>query len=605
MHAPSSVTALTNALVHQSALSQPLACRRHASFITKRMAFTFGILAVAPFFLAYRGAPYLSETLVFACAFAPLAAAVFVARTGRLVEAHGIAACGLVALSLTLWIGLGCDSSCAVAWLLAAQIEAVLAFEKRLTLSAGVVTSAALLGICVTAPLEGAISIQGTTLSDGLAGLALFYTLVITTGAWPSDSGLSRQDGVERETWRTMSRLLDDLVVCFDGTGSVVRASADGAAGLGVPAGDMMGRGLFERVHVADRPAFLKTIADAAHGDTPTLAEIRVRTSPRRTSDGTSSPPSYIWIAMRAGRVERGESGAAEVVAVLRDIDDARARDAEILASHALVEETTSAKDPFLANMSHELRTPLNAIIGFSDILSSRTLCPSDAEKQREYARIVHQSGQHLLSVVNAILDMSKLRSGTMAIDPERFDLIPLLDLCCDMVALKAKEGRVEIVRDYPDRLDALKGDKRVCKQILINLLSNAVKFTPEGGAVTISARPEGTALVVSVADTGIGIGATDLGRLGDPFFRARSSVNRPFEGTGLGLSVVRGLVGALGGTIAIESELGGGTCVKVCLPLECEAASRQASAKIETIARRPTPMGAPVSTDGRIKQIA
>ena len=256
--------------------------------------------------------------------------------------------------------------------------------------------------------------------------------------------------------------------------------------------------------------------------------------------------------------------------------------------------------------MSHELRTPLNAIIGFSEMLASRTLCPADAGKQREYAGIIHQSGQHLLEVVNSILDMSKIRSGTFAILAEPFDLAPLVDECCDMVKLKADQGLVRLVRDYPRDLDEIVGDKRACKQILINLLSNAVKFTPEHGEVAVSVRPDGTAILISVADSGVGIGAADLARLGDPFFQARSSRDRPFEGTGLGLSVVRGLVGLHGGTIALESEPGRGTRVSVRLPLDHRTQGpAEQSATIETIARRRTMDPAPRLPDRRIKQSA
>jgi len=165
----------------------------------------------------------------------------------------------------------------------------------------------------------------------------------------------------------------------------------------------------------------------------------------------------------------------------------------------------------------------------------------------------------------------------------------PLIDLCCDMVKLKATEGNVELVRAYPSRLEEIVGDKRACKQILINLISNAVKFTPARGRVTVSAEPEGNWLMIRVADTGIGIDAKDLARLGDPFFQAGASYDRAYEGTGLGLSVVRGLVGLHGGAIGIESEPGRGTCVSVRLPLDCRssAVKPRRSANIETIARR------------------
>ena len=589
-------------------MSPPQVCQRHATFIAKRLAITSGVLAVAPFFLAFRGAPTGAETLVFACSFAPLAAAVLVARTGWLAAAHGLAFLGLIAMSLSLWLGLGCGSGCAIAWLVTAQLEATLAGDKRLARAAGVVTGMALVGIlAVTLKGDAALS-PAAAIPGAFAGLSLAYATVIAAGSWNLVEPSRRQNNDEADAWRIVSDMLEDVVVRFDTTGTVVQVPTDCEAKLGVPSSDLMGRGLFEHVHVADRPAFLKQIADAAYGVATTATKIRLRTS--RGVNGAPTAPRYVWIEIRARHLAtagtKAAPEAAEVVAMLRDIDDAHRNEVEIIASQKSTEEAIHAKDHFLANMTHELRTPLNAIIGFSEMLASRTLRPVDADKQREYARIVHQSGQHLLSVVNAILDMSKMRSGTFSIVPEAFDIVPIIDLCCDMVALKAEEGRVQIVRDYPAQLEELVGDKRACKQILINLLSNAVKFTPEHGQVTVSARPEGNALVMSVSDTGIGIGTADLAQLGDPFFQARSSFSRPFEGTGLGLSVVRGLVGLHGGTIALESELGRGTRVNIRLPLDCRVISQKsASATIETIARRHVPDPALSRTDRRMKQIA
>jgi cell cycle sensor histidine kinase DivJ len=290
---------------------------------------------------------------------------------------------------------------------------------------------------------------------------------------------------------------------------------------------------------------------------------------------------------MRARRHARG-GAPAQVMSLLRNVTASKQAMNDIEAARQSAEAASRSRDHFLANMSHELRTPLNAIIGFSEILGNRELRPADEAKQTEYARIIHQSGQHLLAVVNSILDMAKLQSGTFSIIPETFDIGPLIESCCEIVTLKAHEGRIEILRADTRGIEPVVGDRRACKQILINLLSNAIKFTPENGRVTIAARPDGNSLVISVTDTGIGIGAADLARLGDPFFQVKSALDRPYEGTGLGLSVVRGLVGLHGGSIMIASEPGHGTAVTIRLPLDCRFAGQAdpSSAKIETIAR-------------------
>ncbi len=232
----------------------------------------------------------------------------------------------------------------------------------------------------------------------------------------------------------------------------------------------------------------------------------------------------------------------------MRDVTRAKLHEEEIDRARLEALQANAWKDRFLANVSHELRTPLNAIIGFSELLGNADLCPRDPLKQREYASIVHISGQHLLSVVNSLLDMSKIEAGSFDLLPEPFELPPLIDMCCDMVSLKAVEAGVELIRVYPAQLDELVADKRAVKQILINLLSNAIKFTPSRGRVTVGVRPQGNSLAICVADTGIGILSQDLPRLGDPFFQASDSYDRPYEGTGLGLSIVRGLVGLHGG---------------------------------------------------------
>jgi cell cycle sensor histidine kinase DivJ len=219
-------------------------------------------------------------------------------------------------------------------------------------------------------------------------------------------------------------------------------------------------------------------------------------------------------------------------------------------------------------------------------LLGDPQLGPPDPEKQREYARIIYRSGRHLLALVDSILDLSKIQSGCLGIEVEPFAVAPMIDLCCDMVKLDARNNGVELLRAYPAILEKVTGDRRVFTQILVNLLSNAIKFTPANGSVIISVRPEASSLLILVADTGIGIAACDLARLGDPFFQAKALPDRQNNGTGLGFSIVCGLVGLQGGTIMVASELGKGTSVHVRLPLDCRVVAKAGNrAKIETIA--------------------
>ncbi len=284
----------------------------------------------------------------------------------------------------------------------------------------------------------------------------------------------------------------------------------------------------------------------------------------------------FVWVEMRCRPLDRDTGKRAsecEVVAVLRDVSERKAQERAVEIARAESERANAAKSRFLATMSHELRTPLNAIIGFSEMLTNETL-NFDAARRTEYARLINKSGRHLLSVVNGILDMSKMETGNFEITPEPFEPAPAITSCCDLLALKARDAGVEIRTRIDADLPELVADRRAVSQILINLISNAIKFTPRGGAVTVAAEREGTNLAVSVEDTGVGIGEDDLPRIGEAFFQARASYDRRHDGSGLGLSIVKGLVRLHGGDMDIRSRLGVGTRVTVRLPVDGSGAS-------------------------------
>jgi cell cycle sensor histidine kinase DivJ len=211
-----------------------------------------------------------------------------------------------------------------------------------------------------------------------------------------------------------------------------------------------------------------------------------------------------------------------------------------------------------------------------------------DGPRRQEYAKLINDSGNHLLTVVNGILDMSKLETGDFELSPEPFGPAQVIGNCCDLLALKARENGIELSRRLPDSLPELIADKRSFKQILLNLISNAVKFTERGGRVTVGATAGISEIVVTVEDTGVGISAEDLPKIGRPFFQARGTYDRRHDGTGLGLSIVRGLVDLHGGSFEIASEVGKGTCFTARLPWNCETArpaakqSAQAPSNIE-----------------------
>jgi signal transduction histidine kinase len=229
-------------------------------------------------------------------------------------------------------------------------------------------------------------------------------------------------------------------------------------------------------------------------------------------------------------------------------------------------------KSEFLANMSHELRTPLNAIIGFSEVLTEQMFGAVN-DKQMEYLRDIHSSGQHLLTLINDVLDLSKIEAGRMELDLSCFDLGLLLENALILVRERAQRNGLSLSLEVGEGLNEWVADARKVKQVVVNLLSNAVKFTPAGGSVRLGARRvEGAAgpamAEVSVADTGVGIAPEDHALVFDEFRQAGNDYLRKAEGTGLGLPLARRFVELHGGTLGVESRLGEGATFTFVLPL-------------------------------------
>ena len=230
-------------------------------------------------------------------------------------------------------------------------------------------------------------------------------------------------------------------------------------------------------------------------------------------------------------------------------------------------ETANRAKSEFLANMSHELRTPLNAIIGFSELIERDLLGPS---KLGDYAQDIREAGQHLLSVINDILDLAKIESGQLDLREGSCSMSDCIALSVKLVANQARQANVALVWEPETALPEIFGDEKKLRQILINLLSNAVKFTRAGGTVEIGANHDAeNGLIIFVRDTGIGISEADLAHVFEPFSQADSSHSREFGGTGLGLALSKAMTEMHGGTIGIESKLGVGTTVTLQFPPE------------------------------------
>jgi signal transduction histidine kinase len=234
---------------------------------------------------------------------------------------------------------------------------------------------------------------------------------------------------------------------------------------------------------------------------------------------------------------------------------------------HAMAANKT--KSEFLANMSHELRTPLNAIIGFSEVMREQMFGPLGDPHYRDYSRLIHNAGEHLLGLINDVLDMSKIEAGKLDLRPERFDLRSAIEECIELMRERAEAAKLQLIVDAPDRALLVVADRRAINQILLNLLSNALKFTLGGGRIRVRAAAREDRIWFAVEDNGMGIPARDLPRLGQPFVQVRHQAGAPHAGTGLGLALVRALAEQHQGTLRIESEEGVGTTVTVELPTQ------------------------------------
>jgi signal transduction histidine kinase len=241
---------------------------------------------------------------------------------------------------------------------------------------------------------------------------------------------------------------------------------------------------------------------------------------------------------------------------LFREIED-KGRQLEAASRH---------KSEFLANMSHELRTPLNAIIGFSEVLTERMFGELN-EKQDEYLKDIYASGQHLLSLINDILDLSKIEAGRMELELSDFDLPQAIGNAVTLVRERAGRRGIALHQTVDQRLDQIRGDERKVKQVLLNLLSNALKFTPEGGRVDVRATVADGMAEVSVTDTGIGIAPEDQETVFEEF-RQVGTADKKVEGTGLGLALSRKFIGLHGGRIWVESRVGQGSTFTFTVPL-------------------------------------
>ncbi len=391
-----------------------------------------------------------------------------------------------------------------------------------------------------------------------------------------------RELEVELEGFQTLMGDLPELALAMDLSGRAQAVFGRPLQGIDV---QTLHEGLLNVADPADREKVLAAIHEAAdHGHAlitfaPAAAGApRIAAAFQRTTSGgltailREAPPTPFrpTIPMPA----------------LDPSTDLTRRLKEAEAERDKAEADAAGRARFLANMSHELRTPLNAIMGFSDIMRAKMF--GDLQpKYAEYAELIHESGRHLLDLINDVLDMSKIEAHRYELSREDFDVREAVNAALRLVRLQADDAGVKLRGVLPAAPLEVDADRRAIKQIVLNLVSNALKFTPSGGMVTVTVDKAAGALDLVVADTGMGIAPEDLKRLGRPYEQA---ANGRAQGTGLGLSLVRSFAELHGGTMNIESRLGEGTAVTVRLPVLVEAVLKPDEAEASAPTRTPGP---------------
>ncbi|MCJ2054300.1 PAS domain-containing sensor histidine kinase [Methylobacterium sp. J-070] len=340
---------------------------------------------------------------------------------------------------------------------------------------------------------------------------------------------------------------------------------------------DVMGRGVLPQIRRESPETGMALTGLTARTFEAELADGRwLQISERRTKDG-----GYVSVGTDITSLKRNQeqllASERELIETVKDLKRSR-RTLELqtqqladlaeryLDQKAVAEAANQAKSEFLANMSHELRTPLNAIIGFADVMENAVLGPIGTPRYTEYCRDIRESGSHLLSMIDDILDMARLEARRVRLSPRAIGAEAAISDALVPVGAEARQKGIAVSVDVPAGLDLL-ADPSAMHQILVNLVANAVKFTPAGGRVTVRARRAGASTHLFIEDNGIGIPRTDVARLGRPFTQVESQMTRSHKGSGLGLAITRSMVELHGGSLRIRSEQSIGTIVLVRLP--------------------------------------
>jgi cell cycle sensor histidine kinase DivJ len=547
--------------------------RRAFVLIQAAKALVGGVLGLC--FFAMVGPPDTLELFAMAGLLIPGALALLGLTEIRLqvLEQIGLACFALLIGYLAILTG-GVTSPLVV-WLALVPAEGALVGGRPAVMRAGVAAAVALLAIAAVQAF-GVLPASRLTLPvweiyvcSMLA--ALVQAVLVAAAAQDRQRAADAAAAEGAAMYRFLADNAMDLITRHSPDGCIRFASPASLALIGRLPEEINGLALASLAHPDQMDAVQAALMEASYYGRAGIAEARLK-----HKDG-----HYVWTEIRCRPARAIEGEPADIVAVTREISRAKEQEQALVEARDEALAASRAKSRFLANMSHELRTPLNAIIGFSEITMREMFGPVGPRYQ-EYARLIHESGAHLLDLINSVLDMSKIEAGKFELSEELFDLEDAAQSAVRFLNIPAERAGVALKLDIAPHSRLIFADRRAITQILVNLLSNGVKYTPPGGEVVVSARAR-LGIEIQVRDTGTGISKADLERLGRPFEQVENSEVRAKEGTGLGLALVKSLAQMHGGEAILDSALGEGTTVTVRLPYAAVDAKgeRVASAKV------------------------
>ena len=556
--------------VHASVADDEVLATRHGALIQSHVSGSFIAGLIFAGYFIFVGPHPLAAIAAVVFVVLPLAIAVLLSRTRRLDVAHLLSSAQLTSLIVLAAILSGGSSSFAVAWLALVPLEAALSGRARITAAGAGLALAALIGIeaATAAALLPATSL--TAAAMGRFALvaqigAVVYAGIVAAGVVRIQRSAQRELEASHERYRLIAENATDLISRHDVNGRTTFASLASASIVGVGARRIVDRGFATVLAPSDRERYRASLRQCFETGQSISEEYLIE-----KSNAGRQKPSRVWVEMRCQpvRAEIG-TGVGSIVAVTRDVTARKAEAIELARARDEAQAASRSKTAFLATISHELRTPLNSIIGFSQLLQRALQRENRVDALADHCQVIRESGEHLFSLVQDLLDVSKIESGKFPIEPEAFAIDELARIAVDALRTIAQSKQITLDLEIEPELPNLLADRRATRQILTNLVSNAVKFTPEGGRVTLAARRLDDRIEIAVTDTGIGVAPEHIERIGQPFYQVETGYARRSDGAGLGLSIVRGLVELHAGKLLIASEPDKGSRFSVTLPID------------------------------------